>query len=56
VTAIDAKRDFDSTLQIHALLRTVDRRMVAHKSSNERIANADSEAGAPETGGKNEIN
>jgi diguanylate cyclase (GGDEF)-like protein len=31
VTAIDARRDADSELRIHALLRTADRRMVAHK-------------------------
>ena len=48
VTAIDARRDADSALQIHALLRTADSRMVARKRRDENPEHLDAMAAVAE--------
>ena len=48
VTAVDTRRDADSALQIHALLRAADRRMVAHKRGSKDMDNHDALAATTE--------
>jgi two-component system, cell cycle response regulator len=60
VTAIDARRDSGSALQIHALLRTADRRMIARKRRDGNLEDFDAMAAAADAGDrsarKNELN
>ncbi len=49
VAAIDAKHDFDSSVQINALLRMADQRMVAYKQRHPNVE-SDTPGGAPRPG------
>lgn len=55
-TVVDAKHDFESTLKIHSLLRTTDRRMVAHKLRNMHAPGTGSGVAAPQTAGSADEN
>ena len=60
VTAIDAKHDADSILQVHALLCAADRRMVAYKQRDPKVETSNQPDRAMGSGtaygGQNELN